>query len=38
MVKMRGFQLKAGILNEKMHVFWVECFEFLFLLEKSGDF
>jgi len=23
-VKMRGFQLKAGILNEKMHVFRVK--------------
>ena len=30
MVKMRGFQLKAGILKEKMHVFLVECFEVFF--------
>ena len=38
MVKMRGFQVIAGILEEKMHHLWVECFFFFFLLEKSGDF
>ena len=36
MVKMRGFQVKAGFVKEKMHDFWVECF--FFPLEKSGDF
>jgi len=36
-VKMRGFQVIAGILEEKMHDLWVECC-FFFLLEKSGDF
>ena len=35
-VKMRGFQVKAGFVKEKMHDFWVECF--FFPLEKSGDF
>ena len=37
MVKMRGFHVIAGILEDKMHDLWVECF-FFFLLEKSGDF
>ena len=37
MVKMRGCQVKAGILEEKMHHLWVECL-FIFHLEKSGDF
>ena len=37
MVKMHGFQVKAGFVKEKMHDFWVECF-FFFPLEKSGDF
>ena len=34
MVKMRGFQLKAGILEEKMHDLWVECFFFFFFCEN----
>ena len=37
MVKMRGFHVIAGILEEKMHDLWVECL-FIFPLEKSGDF
>ena len=31
MVKMRGFHVIAGILEEKMHDLWVECFFFFFL-------
>ena len=39
MVKMRGCQVKVGVLEEKMPDFWVEClFFFFFHLEKSGDF
>ena len=38
MVKMRGCQVKAGILKEKMHHLWVECLFVFFPLEKSGDF
>ena len=38
-VKMRGCQVKVGILEEKMPDFWVECLlVFFFPLEKSGDF